>query len=73
MPVYEYECESCQKQFELLIRSAGEKPVCPHCQSKKLSRLFSTFAAHGAAAQPDCATSCPSANAACAEKACPFS
>ena len=73
MPVYEYECEACEEQFELLIRSAGEKAVCPHCQSKKLTRLFSTFAAHSDAGQPECAKSCPSASASCAEKACPFS
>ena len=73
MPVYEYECESCSRQFELLVRSRSDTPVCPHCESKKLTRRFSTFAAHSDGGLPACAKSCPSADSSCAEKACPFS
>ncbi len=40
MPIYEYQCESCKKLCELLVRS-NETPACPECGSVKLSKQFS--------------------------------
>jgi putative FmdB family regulatory protein len=40
MPIYEYKCRSCGKQFEKIVR-ASETPNCPACQSAELERLFS--------------------------------
>ncbi|MBL6713172.1 MAG: ThuA domain-containing protein [Pirellulales bacterium] len=45
MPLYEYACETCHKEFELLVRG-DEKPVCPDCKSKKLTRLLSVVSGH---------------------------
>ena len=40
MPIYEYVCKECGREFELLIR--GElTPQCPSCESEKLERLIS--------------------------------
>jgi putative FmdB family regulatory protein len=51
MPIYEFHCEKCGKDSELLVRSSDSKnSECPHCGSKKLSKKFSTFAATGAMA-----------------------
>lgn len=47
MPIYEYHCEKCGKDSELLVRSSEEKPVCPDCGSAKLTKQFSVFAAAG--------------------------
>lgn len=46
MPMYEYECRSCKKSFEKLVRSASDrdKTVCPECGSAKVGRKFSAFA-----------------------------
>ena len=46
MPIYEYECQGCQRRVSLLIRtlSAAEAPRCPRCGSAALSRLMSRFA-----------------------------
>lgn len=46
MPIYEYECQGCQRRVSLLIRtlSAAEAPRCPRCGSAELSRLMSRFA-----------------------------
>lgn len=46
MPIYEYECQGCQRRVSLLIRtlSAAEAPRCPRCGSATLSRLMSRFA-----------------------------
>jgi putative FmdB family regulatory protein len=43
MPLYDFECRSCGREFEALVR-AGDEPQCPDCQSRDLERLLSTFA-----------------------------
>jgi putative FmdB family regulatory protein len=45
MPLYEYACETCHREFELLIRG-HEAPVCPTCGNARLERLLSVPAAH---------------------------
>ncbi len=49
MPIYEYTCKSCRKNFEKLIRtmSGGEKIACPDCGSMKTARAMSVFAVRG--------------------------
>jgi putative FmdB family regulatory protein len=45
MPIYEFHCEKCEQDSEILVRSsawAGTK--CPHCGSTKIEKKFSTFA-----------------------------
>ncbi len=49
MPIYEFHCGKCERDSEILVRSAdwsGTK--CPHCGSAKLDKKFSTFASAGA-------------------------
>ncbi|MGA2266623.1 MAG: zinc ribbon domain-containing protein [Phycisphaerae bacterium] len=76
MPIYEYTCGGCKKDFELLVISKA-RPACPHCGSRKLTRRFSTFAARGASASLPCSSGqCPSATAdgaSCAAGRCPYS
>ena len=45
MPLYEYSCKQCDRQFEALVR-AGEAPECPACHGHDLERRLSVFAAH---------------------------
>lgn len=40
MPIYEYTCKDCGSDFELLIRG-DEKPVCPSCGKKHLTKSLS--------------------------------
>lgn len=51
MPIYEYRCEACRKRTSVFVRSVSSpvRAVCEHCGSKKMSRLMSKFAVHGAA------------------------
>lgn len=44
MPLYEYACDQCGQQAELLVRP-GVEPKCPKCGSSKLSKLLSIVAA----------------------------
>jgi putative FmdB family regulatory protein len=51
VPIYEYVCMECEAHFEELVR--GEQRVsCPDCESARVERQFSVFAAHGTTAQP---------------------
>jgi len=49
VPLYEFACDACGKAFEELFRSATERrrPTCPHCKSRNVHKLFSTFATAG--------------------------
>lgn len=58
MPLYEYTCDACHHDFELLIRSSADKPACPQCGSSRLAKHFSVPAAHvrGTSSLPICET-----------------
>jgi putative FmdB family regulatory protein len=45
MPLFEYACRSCDREFETLVR-ASETPECPECGGTDLERRLSVFAAH---------------------------
>ena len=47
MPLYEYACQTCEKEFETLVRG-GETPECPVCHGTALERQFSVFAPRAA-------------------------
>jgi putative FmdB family regulatory protein len=49
MPLLEYRCAACEKKAEFLVLAGDSrlKPVCPSCGSFGMSRLLSTFSAHG--------------------------
>lgn len=59
MPIYEFHCEKCEKDSEILVRSSKWKGAkCPHCGSPDLSKKLSVFAssvASGAPEMPPCA------------------
>jgi putative FmdB family regulatory protein len=40
MPIYEYHCKNCDQDFEYLV-FGSEKPNCPACKGKKVSKLMS--------------------------------
>jgi putative FmdB family regulatory protein len=51
MPIYEYSCEACGREFEKLVRS-GETPACPQCDSTRLHKRLSVFATAAADSAP---------------------
>ena len=64
MPLFEYDCASCNRQTEILERNRTDRlSSCPHCGSKKIARKFSAFrtsTAHPASPTSSCPTgTCP--------------
>jgi putative FmdB family regulatory protein len=48
MPVYEYWCHDCHRKVSIYSKgfTGTTEAVCPSCEGKRLTRLFSTFAIH---------------------------
>jgi len=44
MPLYEYRCHDCGREFETYVRAWGEAVACPACESGQVDKLLSTFA-----------------------------
>lgn len=41
MPIFEYACKSCGKEFEALVLPTTGTPKCPACASEELEKLIS--------------------------------
>ena len=50
MPIYEYACQGCGREFEALVRS-DTVAECPQCHSTRLDKRLSVFAT--AASSPE--------------------
>jgi putative FmdB family regulatory protein len=46
MPIFEYNCGSCGKDFELLI-FGSQKAKCPECGSEEVNKKLSLFGMSG--------------------------
>lgn len=50
MPIYEFHCEKCGQDSEILVRSSEwQGTLCPRCGSTKLQKKLSVFASATAA------------------------
>lgn len=45
MPIFEYKCEDCNSNYDVLHKSKENKDdiVCPSCNSRKYVKLMSSF------------------------------
>ena len=60
MPLFAYLCKDCEEPSEILVRGS-EKPVCPHCGSKRIEKQMSHFApmiGQTSSPPPSCASCC---------------
>lgn len=47
MPIFEFKCESCGKEFERLVFASDTDPVpCPICGSEKTRKVLSVFSSN---------------------------
>ena len=48
MPIYEFECNECHREFShLVLHSRGERKVrCRFCRSLDIKRILSSFSVH---------------------------
>ena len=51
MPLYEYRCLGCGREFELLILRGSEPVACPACSGDAVERLISSFAVNSEGAR----------------------
>lgn len=49
MPIYEFQCQECQKKFETLLASSAKvnEVSCPECQSKNIKKVISATSNYG--------------------------
>ena len=49
MPLYEYQCDDCGKEFERLVRFSemDKKQTCPTCESEETHKVVSAFSSFG--------------------------
>ncbi|MBF0342687.1 MAG: zinc ribbon domain-containing protein [Nitrospirae bacterium] len=46
MPIFEYTCNSCNKEVELLVYG-NKQPRCPNCGSPEMKKKMSIFGVSG--------------------------
>ena len=58
MPIYEYECRSCNERFEVLQRmnEDNSRIRCPRCNADRPQRVLSTFSSGSATSSSVCST-----------------
>ncbi|HOO47009.1 MAG TPA: zinc ribbon domain-containing protein [Deltaproteobacteria bacterium] len=61
MPIYEYQCKNCGKEFEKLVPMSSDKnPECPQCSStdvkKKISKTASNLCGCSGCSSSSCST-----------------
>ncbi|MDR1578262.1 MAG: zinc ribbon domain-containing protein [Deltaproteobacteria bacterium] len=43
MPIYEYKCSQCGKEFEFLVSRSQETIICPDCGFDRCDKWLSSF------------------------------
>lgn len=59
MPLYEFTCAQCGRDFEELVSSASGPVKCPDCKSDKVERKFSVFASSAFSGKSKCSSCKP--------------
>ena len=71
MPIYEYQCKQCGREFEQLVLGQ-ECPTCPACESDNVCRLMSCcgFVSKGAGGETVSASAGSSSCGGCSATSC---
>ncbi|MGB9730585.1 MULTISPECIES: FmdB family zinc ribbon protein [Calditerrivibrio] len=49
MPIYEFRCNDCGKQFSKLILKKDDTAQCPNCKSENVEKLISAVSSFSSA------------------------
>ena len=41
MPIYEYRCNACNKEFECIVIGGDDAVTCPECSGTEVERMLS--------------------------------
>ena len=60
MPIYEYKCTKCNKEFEYLVFGGDSSIYCPECNDQNVQRLMSacSFKSSGDYSSPSASSGC---------------
>jgi putative FmdB family regulatory protein len=60
MPIYEYKCKKCKKEFECLVVGSAKDIECPTCSGRNVERLMSacSFKSSGKFTAPGSSSAC---------------
>ncbi|MFC1562967.1 zinc ribbon domain-containing protein [candidate division KSB1 bacterium] len=64
MPIYEFECQNCNNNFEELFHKyniSDNDVKCPNCESNNIKRIISLFSSPGITKEDSC-SSCTSSS-----------
>ncbi|RLC19112.1 MAG: zinc ribbon domain-containing protein [Deltaproteobacteria bacterium] len=62
MPIYEYKCNKCKKEFEKLVFAGDDKDIsCPECNSSKVVKKMSAASFMSGSSLGKCASGAPGA------------
>lgn len=70
MPIYEFRCNNCHKQFETLVRNSSETVECKFCDSSNIKKLISAHAITSGSPDTACGTTPCSPAPVCASGGC---
>jgi len=55
MPIFEYQCDTCNDRFEQLVLTSKAAEVhCPKCEGEQVHKVYSTFAAQSKQGSMEC-------------------
>jgi putative FmdB family regulatory protein len=70
MPIFEYNCRSCNHQFETIVLSSREKVSCPKCDSKAVAKQLSVFSARASSGKETAAETGGGGGCGCTPQTC---
>lgn len=72
MPIYEYQCNKCDHNFEYLVFGSDEPKACPECSGRKVVKLMSAcgFLSKGSGGETVKASASTSGCSGCAATSC---
>jgi len=53
MPLFEYVCQDCKKEFEKIVPRHDSPANCPKCDSVRVEKQLSVFAVSGSGSQSE--------------------